>query len=195
VVELSQLADELGADARTLRRAAADGTIRCERVSARRQRVEEDERRYAMEHWPLLSTLRRALRTEPNVRLAVLYGSVARGDDTPDSDLDLLVSLAEDRPDAAVKLAVRLERALGREVDVTRLNRIQDTAPLLLLQAVDEGRVVLDRDREWAGLKARRSEIARRARHAHEARRRRARASVRELSRTASETGRRAQLA
>ena len=105
-MELSQLADELGADARTLRRAAADGTIRCERVSARRQRVEEDERRYAMEHWPLLSTLRRALRTEPNVRLAVLYGSVARGDDTPDSDLDLLVSLAEDRPDAAVKLAV-----------------------------------------------------------------------------------------
>lgn len=181
MVELSQLAHELGADARTLRRAAADGTIRCERVSARRQRVEEDERRYATEHWPLLSTLRRALRTEPNVRLAALYGSVARGDDTPDSDLDLLVSLAEDRPDAAVKLAVRLERALGREVDVTRLNRIQDAAPLLLLGAIDEGRVVLDRDGEWAGLKARRSEIARRARHAHEGRRRRARESIREL--------------
>lgn len=179
--ELSELAGELGAHARTLRRAAADGTIRCERVSARRQRVEEDERRYAREHWPLLSTLRRALRTEPNVRLAVLYGSVARGEDTRDSDLDLLVSLRADRPDAAVKLAVRLERAVGREVDVTRLNRIQESAPLLLLRAIDEGRVMLDRDGEWTRLKARRSEIAQRARHAHEARRQRARASIREL--------------
>ncbi len=181
VLALSELARELGVDARTLRRAAADGTIRCERISARRQRVEEDERRYARAHWPLLSTLRRTLRTEPNVRLAVLYGSAARGDDTPDSDLDLLVSLGEDRSDAAVKLAVRLRRAVGREVDVARLNRIQDTAPLLLLEAIDEGRVVLDRDGEWPGLTTRRSEIARRARHAHEARRRRARGSIREL--------------
>jgi predicted nucleotidyltransferase len=181
MLELADLARELGVDARTLRRAAADGTIRCERISVRRQRIEEDERRYATEHWPLLSALRRALRTEPNVRLAVLYGSVARGDDTADSDLDLLVSLGEDRPDAAVKLVVRLERMVGREVDVARLNRVQDSAPLLLLRAIDEGRVVLDRDNEWTGLTKRRSEIARRARQTHEARRRRARASIREL--------------
>lgn len=99
----------------------------------------------------------------------------------PDSDLDLLVSLREDRANTAVKLAVRLERAIGREVDLARLNRIQDTAPLLLLNVIDEGRVTLDRDGEWAGLKARRSEIARRARRVHEARRQRARTSVREL--------------
>jgi predicted nucleotidyltransferase len=181
VLELSELARELGVDARTLRRAAADGTIRSERISARRHRIEEDERRYATGHWQLLAAVRRALRTEPNVRLAVLYGSFARGDDTADSDLDVLVSLGEDRPDAAVKLAVRLERMVGREVDVARLNRVQDTAPLLLLRAIDEGRVVLDRDNEWAGLTTRRSEIARRAGRAHEARRRRARASIREL--------------
>lgn len=181
MLELAEVARELDVDTRTLRRAAADGTIRCERVGARRQRVSEDELRYATTHWRRLSALRRALRTEPNVRLAVLYGSVARGDDTPDSDVDLLVSLGEDRPDAAVKLAVRLERTLGLEMDVARLNRIQDTAPLLLLRALDEGRVVLDRDGEWAELKARRSEIVRRARHAHEARRRRARTSISEL--------------
>jgi len=181
VVEFAELARELGVDGRTLRRAVSNGTIRCERASARRPRVSEEERRYTATHWPLLSTLRRALRTEPNIRLAVLYGSVARGDDTPDSDLDLLVSLGKDRPDAAVKLAVRLERAVGREVDVARLNRVSDTAPLLLLRAIDEGRVLLDRDGEWAELTARRSEIARHARHAHEARRRRARASIREL--------------
>jgi predicted nucleotidyltransferase len=181
MVELPELARELGADERTLRRAAADGTIRCERLSARRQLVRDDERRYAAAHWPLLATLRRALRTEPNVRLAVLYGSFARGDDTPGSDLDLLVSLGMDRADTAVKLAVRLERVVGRDVDVARLNRVGDVAPLLLQQAINEGRVVLDRDGEWTALQTRRSEIAQRARDAHEARRRRARASVREL--------------
>jgi predicted nucleotidyltransferase len=100
-------------------RAMTDGTVRSERLSPRRQRVSDEERCYLIEHWPLLAKLRLALRTEPNVRLAVLYGSVARGEDTPESDLDLLVSLAEDRPDAGVKLAVRLERALHREVDAT----------------------------------------------------------------------------
>lgn len=134
-----------------------------------------------VDHWPLLSALRRALRTEPNVRLAVVYGSVARGDENPNSDIDLLVSLREDHPDAAVKLAVRLERALGQEVDVARLTRIQNTAPLLLLQAIDEGRVVLDRDLQWEPLRTQRANIARRARHSHAARRRRARASINEL--------------
>ncbi len=186
MVGLAELARELDVDARTLRRAAADGTIRCERVSARRQRVDQDEQLYTERHWPLLSTLRRALRTEPNVRLAVLYGSVARGDDTPDSDLDLLVSLGGNRPDASVKLAVRLERAAGREVDVARLDRIRETSPLLLLQALDEGRVVLDRDGEWNRLCEHRGEIAQDALRAHQARRRRARASVRELLTAAS---------
>jgi len=71
----------------------------------------------------------------------------------PDSDLDVLVSFAEDRPDAAVKRAVRLEGALGRRVDVARLDRVQDTAPLLLLRAVDNGRVILDRDGQWVQLR------------------------------------------
>jgi predicted nucleotidyltransferase len=181
VLGLTDLARELDVDARTLRRAAADGTIRCERMSERRQRVDEEERNYLAEHWHLLSALRRALRTEPNVRLAVLYGSVARGDDTSDSDLDLLVSLAQDRPDAAVKLAVRIERATGRAVDIARLNRVRSRAPLLLLRALDEGRVLFDRDSEWAELQMHRTELAGHARRTHEARRRRARTSVREL--------------
>jgi predicted nucleotidyltransferase len=182
-MELAGLASELDSDERTLRRAVADGTIRCERLSPRRRRVSEEERLYAVGHWPMLAKLRQALRTERNVRLAVVYGSVARGEDTAQSDLDVLVSFAEDRPDAAVKLAVRLEGALGRRVDVARLDRVQDTAPLLLLRAVDEGRVIFDRDDQWVALRERRGELARRARRAHAARRRRARASVRELLR------------
>jgi len=34
---------------------------------------------------------RQVRRTQPNVRLAVLFGSVSRGDERPDSDVDLLV--------------------------------------------------------------------------------------------------------
>jgi predicted nucleotidyltransferase len=156
--------------------------VRSEAAGQRPRLITAEECRYAIDHWPLLSTLRRALRTEPNVRLAALYGSVARGEDTDASDVDLLVSLAEDRPDAAVKLAVRLERALGRKVDVARLNRVERNAPLLLLQALKEGRVVLDRDTQWPQLVVGRDQISRRAAHAHKARLARARASIDEFA-------------
>lgn len=178
---LADLAREMGVDARTMRRAATDGTIRCERASPRRQSVDQDEYRYAVAHWPLLAKLRQLLRTEPNVRLAVLYGSTARGTETPSSDVDVLVALGEDRPEAAVKLATRLERSLGRQVDVARLNRVRDRSPLLLLQVIDEGRVVLDRDSVWRELTTQRAKIKQQAYREHEALRRRARISVDEL--------------
>jgi predicted nucleotidyltransferase len=164
-----------------MRRAAADGTIRCERLSPRRQSVDDREHAYAVTHWPMLAKLRKLLRTEPNVRLAVLYGSTARGEDTPTSDIDLLVSFAEDRPDAAIALTVRLERGLGLKVDVARLNRIRGDAPLLLLQVIEDGRVVLDRDDLWPVLLTHRGEIEQWAYREHEAQRQRARVAIDEL--------------
>jgi hypothetical protein len=95
---LQELASDLGAQERTLRRAVAQGTLRANRTGPRRLELEHGEREYLRVHWPLLSALRRALRTEQRVRLAVLYGSIARGDEDEDSDLDLLVSLAEAEP-------------------------------------------------------------------------------------------------
>ncbi|MGA7705415.1 MAG: nucleotidyltransferase domain-containing protein [Solirubrobacteraceae bacterium] len=181
MIALTDLAREMGVDTRTMRRAAADGTIRCERVSPRRQSVSQNEYRYAVGHWPLLAKLRQMLRTEPNVRLAVLYGSTARGTETPSSDIDVLVALAEDRPETAVKLATRLERGLGGAVDVARLNRVRGRSPLLLLQVIDEGRVVLNRDGLWEQLRTQRAEIEQQASREHEALRRRARTSVEEL--------------
>jgi predicted nucleotidyltransferase len=107
--------------------------------------------------------LLRTLRTEPNVRLAVLYGSAARGDDHAGSDVDLLVAFRNDTPAAAGTLVVRLERALGREVDVARLAPVSANAPLLLLDALDEGRVLIDRDDLWHELTQRRAAIAKAA--------------------------------
>ena len=60
------------------------------------------------------------------VRNARVFGSVARGQDTEGSDLDLLVDLP--RPSYVLLAQVRadLSDALGREVDVTTESLLRD---------------------------------------------------------------------
>ncbi|HEV3094328.1 MAG TPA: nucleotidyltransferase domain-containing protein [Solirubrobacteraceae bacterium] len=169
---LPRLAADLGADERTLRRAARRGTVRCRRPGPRQLELEAGELDYLRSHWGLLRELTQALRTERNVRLAILYGSSARGDDLRDSDLDLLVDLRARAPGATSAVAVRVERALGRHVDVADLGRVERDAPLLLLYALDEGRVLIDRDAQWPTLLARRGEVARAAQRAERTERR-----------------------
>jgi len=165
--DLPALARDIGVPERTLRRAVQRGTVRCHRPGVRQVELASDERAYLRDNWQTISTLTEALRTERNVRLAVLFGSMARGHAGPDSDIDVLVSLAEDRPDAAVKLAVRLERTLGRSVDIARLERVDAQAPLLLDRVLDEGRVLVDRDGQWRLLSERHGVIRARARRDH----------------------------
>lgn len=150
-----------------MRRAAAQGTLRCERPGPRRLRFDPGEQEYLREHWPLLSELRRILRTKRRVRFAALYGSTARGDEDSDSDLDVLVMLNDDQPMAAVRLAGELEDEAGRRVDVARLPQVESTAPLLLDRVLDEGRVLVDRAEVWRSLQERRRAIRARAKRAH----------------------------
>ena len=79
---LRSLARYIDVPERTLRRVAAEGLIHGRRTSARRFETSLREEAYLRRHWPLLSELRDALRTEPNVRLAVLFGSQATGQGT-----------------------------------------------------------------------------------------------------------------
>ena len=160
MTDLQQLAREIGAPERTLRRAVAEGALRCHRPGPRRLEVDPEEVSYLTDYWPLLAQLRAALRTEPRVRFAALYGSVARGEEGPGSDVDLLVALDDDRPTAASALALRLRRQIGREVDVALLDDVEQRAPLL---AIDDGRVLVDRDRCWLPLRRRRPMLAKRA--------------------------------
>jgi predicted nucleotidyltransferase len=165
---LQELAVDLDAQERTLRRAVAQGVVRADRVGPRRLRLTDHEREYLRAHWPLLSALRRALRTEHGVRLAVLYGSIARGDEDDGSDLDLLVKLADDRPGSPYALARRLRKAgENRHVDIARLERVQAGAPLLLERVLDEGRVLIDRDDQWRRLQEQGPQIRARATRAH----------------------------
>lgn len=180
---VQQLAADLDADERTLRRAVAQGTVRCRRPGPRRIKLAAGETQYLRDHWELLSGLRRALRTEREVRLAVLYGSMARGDADAGSDLDLLVALSGDEdPLATVQLSQRLTEVAAREVDVARLDRIEDNAPLLLERVLDEGRVIVDRDGLWADLQNRHRAIRARADRSYRRQMREAAEAIAELT-------------
>ncbi len=149
---LRQAAAELSIPERTLKRAAAEGLIRGERLSPRRFRVSFREEEYLRGHWGLLHMLRAALRTEPNVRLAVLFGSMAKGDDHEDSDIDVLVALDNPSIGRLVALTERLSRRLGRDVQLVRMADAEDS-PVLMVNVIEQGRVLIDREGGWPGLR------------------------------------------
>jgi predicted nucleotidyltransferase len=159
---LRTLARHLDIPERTLRRAAAEGLVRGRRISARRYETSLREEAYLRRQWPLLRELRDALRTEPNVRLAVLFGSQAPGRGTERSDIDLLVVLADASAARVAQITGRLERRLGRDVQLVRLQDAERT-PSLMADALEQGRVLVDRDGQWPDLKAREATWRRRA--------------------------------
>ena len=76
---------------------------------------------------------------EAGVEVAILFGSAANGRMRPDSDTDIgiLGSVGHDLDiDAELALGADLERVLGREVDLVRL----DTASTLLRFEASRGR-------------------------------------------------------
>lgn len=177
MTELELLARQVGTNERTLRRAVNQGTVRATRPTPRKLNLPASERDYLRRSWPLLAALRKALRTEPNVGFALLFGSAARGEDTPDSDLDLLIELREPELERAIDLSTRLEELLSRRVDVVLAEDAAEN-PALLAEAVTEGRVLVDREQRWPELSARRDALARRSRQIDSQRRREALAGI-----------------
>jgi predicted nucleotidyltransferase len=157
VSDVQALAVNIGADPRTLRRAVRQGTVRCHRPGQRRLEVTAEERRYLRHHWGLLAALRRALRTEVRVRLAVLYGSVATGNVGASSDIDILVKYDGD-PLARSRLARRLEHAGGRRVHLVTLEQAR-LAASLFADVIEDGRVLVDRDSLLPVLKREEEEV------------------------------------
>lgn len=137
------------------------------------------ERHYARRAWPLLSALRTALRTEHNVHFALLFGSAARGTDTPESDIDVLVGLRDPSLERIVELGAKLTAATGRRVDVVRLEDAE-AEPSLLADVVADGRVLVDREGLWSRLSGREASLRREGRRTDA---RRARAALAGLDR------------
>src|ERR1700682_1046545 len=151
MTELGSLAADVGVNERTLRRAVREGTLRAVRPTPRTLALPLSERRYIRHKWQLLSRLRGALRTEQNVRFALLFGSAATDSDGSRSDVDLLVELRDPSLDRTVDLSSKLTSILGRRVDVVRWGDAQ-VDPSFLLNAVADGRVLVDREKRWKRL-------------------------------------------
>lgn len=157
-----EMAGQLQVSDRTLRRAVSRKLLRGERISANKLVISAAERDYARTHWTLLQALVRALRTEPGVRTAVLFGSVAKGSDRADSDVDIAVDL---RPKASTwvpALERRLSRAAGRRVHVIRLSDVLADESFAV-EVVDHGRPLVDRGEAWQALRGRRAHLERAA--------------------------------
>lgn len=92
-----------------------------------------------MERLRIIELLADALGSFPEVRLAILFGSFARGAATPESDIDVAV-----RAPGGDRLAIvaALEAATGREVDVVDLD--EATIPLLE-ELVRDGVAIIER--------------------------------------------------
>lgn len=73
----------------------------------------------------VLSTALEALRAAlPDAWAIYVYGSFARGDETPDSDLDLAVLLPPGQRPDLISLSVDISTRLNREVDLVNLRRV-----------------------------------------------------------------------
>jgi predicted nucleotidyltransferase len=104
---------------------------------------------------PIVAALRRVLAAGPPLRLAILFGSAARGQLRPSSDLDVAIwPLDPTLPLAAeMDLQSELELALARPVDLVRL----DTASTLVCWYVARDGVLLEAHPpvEWPRFRAR----------------------------------------
>jgi predicted nucleotidyltransferase len=121
------------------------------------------EAAYLRKWWPVLSDLRSALRTEHNVRFALLFGSTSNGTATAKSDIDILVSMRDSSLDRVINLELKLEAALGKKVQVVRLEDAKKE-PRFEAEALRSGRVLIDRDSLWPRLSKRAARIEQKTR-------------------------------
>jgi predicted nucleotidyltransferase len=163
--QLDLIAGDLPVGERTLRRGLAQGLVHGERLGPRRVRIAPAEELYLVRYWPLLGQLRQLLRTERRVRLAVLFGSVARGQDGPGSDVDILVTTRDGDGRYLYDLEARLTEAMNRDVQLAQLESAERD-PSMMADVLDDGRVLVDRDGEWAELRARAEDVHRAAERA-----------------------------
>jgi len=100
-----------------------------------------------------IERIRRVVEDLPHVRLAVAFGSAVDGTARPDSDLDLGVSLADGHGEVLAVLAVEIERAIGRPVDLVSLD---DAPPLLRFEIARDGLLLVERvPQAWTDFRAR----------------------------------------
>jgi uncharacterized protein len=91
----------------------------------------------------LVECLRQVAASFPEVRLAVLFGSMARGEGRPSSDVDLGLVLEPYSASVRFRVDAQLGRAAGREVDTVLLH---DAPPLLRFEITRDGVLLFERE-------------------------------------------------
>jgi uncharacterized protein len=100
----------------------------------------------------MLERLKRQASAWPELKLAVLFGSRARGEARPGSDADLGLLLDPYSPELRFRVEAELGRAAGRPVDVILLD---DAPPLLRFEIAREGVLLFQREGHlWTDFKA-----------------------------------------
>lgn len=84
----------------------------------------------------LLRDLKPELERRFGVRRIGVFGSVARGEDDGDSDVDVLVELAEPIGWELLDLQERLEEALGRRVDLVTVGALRKEMTATVMREV-----------------------------------------------------------
>lgn len=100
----------------------------------------------------ILERLGRTAASFPEVRLAVLFGSTARGKAGPRSDVDLGILLEPYSPEVRCKVEAELGRAARKAVDVVLLD---EAPPLLRFEITRDGVLLFEREEGlWTDFKA-----------------------------------------
>lgn len=158
------MANELGVSDRTLRRAVVLGLVRGVYMTQRGLYLAPDEIEYLRRQWTMLDRLRRALRNEPAVEFALLYGAAARRRPSPvprSGTLRLLLATRQRPSDVLPRLHAKLTWAAEQSVALVALDSVADQ-PTLLLEAIRDGRVLVDRrGTAWSKLKRQRWRLQR----------------------------------
>ncbi len=94
----------------------------------------------------LRQTIERVLASGPPLRLALLFGSQARGSARRDSDVDIAILPTDPALSLSAEnlLVAELERALGASVDLVRLDRVEEA---LVWRIARDGVVLLSNPR------------------------------------------------
>jgi len=101
----------------------------------------------------LLDQMREVLESIAAVRLATVFGSLARGQERAASDIDIGLLLDPDTPELRVKIEAELGRAARREVDLVFLD---SAPPLLRFEIARDGIPLVVRDRnDWVDFRTR----------------------------------------
>ena len=102
----------------------------------------------------LIRDLQQALSEGPRLRLALLFGSTARGTNRPNSDVDVAILPVDPELPLSVELALqaRIAIAAKREVDLVRLDRC---TPALRFRVAREGLFLLAEPGELSSFRAR----------------------------------------